>query len=33
MAVDLNGQAGAVRLALSRALIDSNPELRAVFEG
>ncbi|MEK0445913.1 MAG: ribosomal protein [Verrucomicrobiota bacterium] len=25
----LNGQAGALRLAVSRALIDSNPELRA----
>ncbi|MEI6714494.1 MAG: 30S ribosomal protein S9 [Verrucomicrobiota bacterium] len=28
----LNGQAGAVRLAVSRALIDSNPELRAVLK-
>jgi len=28
----LNGQAGALRLALSRALIDSNPELRAVLK-
>jgi small subunit ribosomal protein S9 len=25
----INGQAGALRLAVSRALIDSNPELRA----
>lgn len=28
----LNGQAGALRLALSRALIDSNPELRGVLK-
>jgi small subunit ribosomal protein S9 len=28
----LNGQAGAVRLAVSRALIDSNPELRAALK-
>ena len=28
----LNGQAGAVRLAVSRALIDSNPELRGTLK-
>jgi small subunit ribosomal protein S9 len=28
----INGQAGAVRLALSRALVDSNPEHRAVLK-
>ena len=28
----LNGQAGAVRLAISRALIEVNPELRAILK-
>jgi small subunit ribosomal protein S9 len=28
----INGQAGALRLAVSRALIDSNPELRAALK-
>jgi small subunit ribosomal protein S9 len=28
----INGQAGALRLAVSRALIDSNPELRATLK-
>jgi small subunit ribosomal protein S9 len=28
----MQGQAGALRLAVSRALIDSNPELRAVLK-
>lgn len=28
----INGQAGAVRLAVSRALIDSNPELRSTLK-
>ena len=28
----LNGQAGAVRLAISRALIEANPELRAILK-
>ena len=28
----LNGQAGALRLAVSRALVDSNPELRATLK-
>ena len=28
----MNGQAGAVRLAISRALIEANPELRAILK-
>ncbi len=28
----LNGQAGAVRLAIARALIEANPELRAILK-
>ena len=28
----MNGQAGAIRLAISRALIEANPELRAILK-